>query len=228
MFGLKWNWFVSVAILATLGAQDLVCGQSQNPPPVVAGAASVPQFRPLTEADIQDALAQVKVATAALNQRFATAGPSADGWKKYLSWDNFNGELPKAKPDNAVLGDVYKKLASGYEGLELKCFANLRTALGNYLLAASLVGNPDVEAASKTQVDDLTQQIKSLSTIRRPTKPARSPTISSGWKAPAKRQNWCGKFAGGFLCPISTPSLAASCWGWPSAGRSTTWPRSTT
>ena len=131
-----------------------------------SGAVAAPQFRPLTEADVQDALAQVKAAAAAVDQRFATAGPSADGWKEYLSWDQFKGELQKAKPDDAVLGDVYDKLAAGYEGLELKWFANLRIALGSYLPVAAWVGNPDLEAKFKGQVDELTQQIKSLSAIR--------------------------------------------------------------
>ena len=141
MFGLKLSRFGAVAILATLGAQNLVWGQPQNPPPVAAsGAGAAPQFRPLTEADVQDALAQVKAAAAALDQRFATAGTSADGWKEYLSWDQFKGELQKAKPDKAVLGDVYDKLAAGYEGLELKWFANLRTALGNYSARGRLGG----------------------------------------------------------------------------------------
>ena len=124
---------------------------------------AAPQFRPLTAADAQDALAQVKTAAADLDQRFATAGASADGWKEYLSWDQFKGELAKAQPDTTVLGKVYKRLASGYEGLELKWFANLRTALVNYLLVAGQVGNPDLEAAVKSQIDDLTKQLKSLS-----------------------------------------------------------------
>ena len=84
-------------------------------------------------------------AAAALDQRFATAGTSADGWKAYLSWDLFQSELQKAKPNSAVLGDTYKDLAAGYEGLELKWFADLRTALGNYLQVSGSVGNPDLK-----------------------------------------------------------------------------------
>ena len=138
-------------------------GNRRTPPRGCRRGIAAPQFRPLTEANVQDALAQVKAAAAALDQRFATAGTSADGWKEYLSWDQFKGELQKAKPDKAVLSDVYDKLAAGYEGLELKWFANLRTALGNYLQVAALVGNSDLEAAFKSQVEELTQQIKSLS-----------------------------------------------------------------
>ena len=74
-----------------------------SPPVAAMRRAAAPQFRPLTEADVQDALAQVKAAAAALDQRFATPATSADGWKEYLSWDQFKGELQKAKPDDAVL-----------------------------------------------------------------------------------------------------------------------------
>ena len=230
MFGLKLSRFGVVAILATLGAQNLVWGQPQNAPPwLLAGRVAAPQFRPLTEADVQDALAQVKAAAAALDQRFATAGTSADGWKEYLSWDKFKSELQKAKPDNAVLADVYKKLAAGYEGLELKWFANLRTALGNYLAVAAGVGNPDLEAAFKSQIDELTQQIKSLSAHpddRRNPEDRRPSRF--GWKPPGKRRNWSARSAAGSPRRISMPRLAASCSAWASAGRSTTSRRSTT
>ncbi len=163
MFGLNWSSYGAAAILATLGAQSLVWGQLQNSPPMTAAGATAPHFRPLTEADVQDSLAQVKAAAAALDQRFSSAGTSAEGWKEYLSWPVFNGELQKAEPGDAILGDTYRKLAAGYEGLELKWFANLRTALGNYLVVAASLGNPDLEAAFKSQIAELTQQIKSLS-----------------------------------------------------------------
>ena len=164
MFSVKLSRCGMVAILATLGAQDLVWGQPQNSPPVaVVGTGAAPQFRPLTEADVQDALAQVKAAVAALDQRLAIAGPSADGWKEYFSWDTLKGELQKAQPDKAVLGDLREKLAAGYEGLELKWFANLRTALGNYFGVAAGVGNPELATALKSQVDELAGQVKSLS-----------------------------------------------------------------
>ncbi len=164
MFSLKLSRFGVVAILAALGARNLVWGGPQNSPPVAADAANAaPQFRPLTEADVQDALVQVKAAVAALDGRFATAGTSADGWKEYLSWDKFKSELQKVRPDNAVLKDTYDKLAAGYDGLELKWFANLRTALGSTWFVAAWVGNPGLEAKFKGHVDELTQQIKSLS-----------------------------------------------------------------
>jgi len=164
MSSLKLSKFGVVAILATLGSQNLVWGQPQNTPPVaVSPAGATHQFRPLVEADVQEMLTQAKAAVAALDERFATAGASAEGWKQYLSWDKFKSELQKAKPEKALVGDVYNKLAAGYEGLELKWFANLRTALGNYLPVADSVGNPDLEAAFKSQIDELTQQIKSLS-----------------------------------------------------------------
>jgi len=162
MFDLKLSSLGVVAIFATLGSQNLVSGQLP-PPAANVAAVPTPQFRTLTEADVQDALTQAKAAVAALDERFAAAGASADGWKDYLSWDKFKGELQKAKPEKAVVSDVYNKLAAGHEGLELKWFANLRTALGSYLPVVDSVGSPDLEAAFKGQIEGLTQQIKSLS-----------------------------------------------------------------
>ncbi len=62
-----------------------------------------------------------------------------------------------------VLKDTYDKLAAGYEGLELKWFANLRTPLRSHWFVAAWVGNPGLDAKFKGQVDELAQQIKSLS-----------------------------------------------------------------
>ena len=164
MLGMNLRNFGIVAVLVTLGTQNLLWAQTPAPPAAAANAAAAaPQFRPLTAADAQDALAQVRSAADAVEQRFATAGSSADGWKAYLAWDQFKGELQKAKPDGAILVDVYKKLASGYEGLELKWFANLRVALGDYLPVAANVGNSDLEKAFKSELDELSGQFKSLS-----------------------------------------------------------------
>ena len=264
MFWVKRTMFGVVAILATLGAEDLVLGGPKVSPPVatggtdslftqdlemphpdhyvavlsntvsqVAAAAPVgvsaaPPFRPLTAADAQDALAQVKTAAADLDQRFATAGTSADGWKEYLSWDQFKGELAKAQPDTTVLGKVYKRLASGYEGLELKWFANLRTALVNYLLVAGQVGNPDLEAAVKSQIDDLTKQLKSLSPHPTTEETRKIANLLVWLESTGKRRNWSARLAGGSRRPIFTPRLAANCSAWASAGPSMTWRRSTT
>ena len=164
MFGLRWSRYGAVIILAALGARTLAWGQPNPPSSAEPKSVSVsPQFHPLTDADVQDALAQIKAAAAALDLRFAAAGTSADGWKEYLAWDKFKSELQKTKPDDAVLGDTYKQLAAGYEGLELKWFANLRTELANYQPLAAWVGNAELEAKFKGHIDELTQQAKSLS-----------------------------------------------------------------
>ena len=163
MFFSRLSQFALIAVLATVGAQDPLYGQPQPPMNAAANAASpLPQFRPITEADAQDALAQVKAAAADLEKRFDTAGASAASWKDYLSWDKVRSELQKTKPDKDVLDKLYSDLALGYDGLELKWFADLRTALGNYVALVPAVGNPDVAAAFKGQVDELTEAVKSL------------------------------------------------------------------
>jgi len=164
MFGTKWARFGVIAFLAALETQVLAWGQPQASPPVVASQATAPpQFRSLTSSDVEDGLAQVRAAVVALDERFATAGPSANGWREYLAWDEFKGELAKAKPDDAVLKDRYDRLAAGYEGLELKWFANLRVALGRYRLLAAWFGNSGLEVKFKGQVDELGLRMKNLS-----------------------------------------------------------------
>jgi hypothetical protein len=154
----------AIAVVMTLGGRATVLGQPRTvpPPPPALGASAAPKFQPLTNADARDDLAKVKVAAAALDERFASAGASANGWKEYLSWPAFDAELQKPNPDPAVLGDAYKNLAAGYEGLELKSFADLRTALGNYLFVAGAVGNPDLEAAVKSHLNDLDQKVRAV------------------------------------------------------------------
>ena len=173
MLRAKSNMLGAIVLSIMLGSQTIVSGQvpAVPPPPATAlqpaapaspasgAATAVSEFHPLTEADAQNDLIQVKAAAAALDQRFAIAGPSANDWKEYLSWPAVEAELQKAKPDPAVLGDAYKRLAAGYEGLELKPFAGLRNSLGNYLFVAGAVGNPDLEAAVKSHLSDLVQKV---------------------------------------------------------------------
>ncbi len=144
----RWTFLAATALVA-LG--NPISSEAQQP-----STASAPQFRPLTEADAQDNLAQLRTAAAALDQRFARAGESAEGWKTYLSWPTAQAELQKSKPDPAVLVDELEKLGAGYDGLELKPFADLRSALGNYLFVA--VPDPNLPAGGKEHILALTQE----------------------------------------------------------------------
>ena len=67
----------AITLIATLGSRSMVHGQPQAAPlPAPSAASPAPQFRPLTEADAQADLAELKSAAAAVDQRFATAGDS--------------------------------------------------------------------------------------------------------------------------------------------------------
>jgi hypothetical protein len=156
------NLLGAAALALALGSQSLVRGQPRVMPlpPAAPGEAAQPQYRPLSETDAQDDLEQVKAAAAGLGQRFASAGDSAEGWKVYLSWPAFEAELQKPKPDPAVLADVLEKLGAGYEGLELKPFADLRNVLGDYLFVT--VPNAELPAAGKEHIVGLGQELATL------------------------------------------------------------------
>ena len=130
---------------------------------LAAIAAAKGQFRPLGDADGQAALAEVKAAAAALEDRLNDSDKNGPGWKTYLGWDKVQEQLKQAKPDAAVLTTAYAKLAAGHDGLELKWFALTRNALGQYLKVAGAIGNKDVQAVYDDQLAELAKNLKAWS-----------------------------------------------------------------
>ena len=86
-------------------------------------------------AALQRAQSECRTAFRRLEDRFRIAGPSAEGWREYLEFSRLSElmELEKSWPGE-VLEKTYQRLAAGYPGLELRCFADLREALRAYLL----------------------------------------------------------------------------------------------
>jgi hypothetical protein len=121
------------------------------------------QFRPLTDADAQTALADVKAAAASLEERLDASEQNGPGWKTYLGWDKLQEQLKQAKPDKATLATAYTKLAAGYDGLELKWFARTRNALDQYLKVLGGIGNKDLPPAYEDQLVELAKHLKAWS-----------------------------------------------------------------
>ena len=160
----------AICLIATLfGLNSYVNGQSPaaaGPQRLAAAArAAKSQFRPVTKADADEALARFSAAVAQLDERLVGAGNKGEHWKSYLQWDDIQAQLHRpAGPDTAVLGPIYAKFASGNEGLELKWFALVRQAMRQYLEVAGAVDNPDVKTAVGEHLDLLAQQLESWAT----------------------------------------------------------------
>ena len=87
------------------------------------------QFRPLAQADMEQAKVKLLEALGRLDQRLTQAGPSGDGWRKYLQWESLQSELQRPQaPDVAALTNIYKRYAADKEGLDLVWFLDVQQA----------------------------------------------------------------------------------------------------
>lgn len=153
---------VATLVLATAYAmaQSVDCPSAAEL--AVRARAAKTQFRPLTKADAQQALDQLKATAAQLDQRLAASGTKEENWRKYVKWEQLTEQLNKAgEPDAAVLGTIYSRFAAGYEGLELKWFARVRIALRQYLEVSGAVGSDAVKKAYEERLDKLAGQLES-------------------------------------------------------------------
>ena len=98
----------------------------------------------------------------------------------------------------AVLSAAYDKLASGYEGLELKWFANL-PGLGRLSGRGRFVGNAQLKTTVDDQIEALEKEIKSLGP-KPTTEQIRTIDGHIVWCAKwrGKRPNWFSPFATAF------------------------------
>ena len=117
-------------------------------------------FHPLTQADLEPIKIELCAAVKRLDDRLAAAGPSGELWRKYLHWNAFQEELGKSAPKRELLGDVYRRLSGGEEGLNLVWFVEVQRALRQYLRVSGDIDNPDVPKVYEQNLDRLAAALK--------------------------------------------------------------------
>lgn len=112
----------------------------------VAVAASIAcSFCAIARAD--DAAAPVRAALGKLDS-WLGSGKNAQAWDKYLDLTALRAQLKLGnQADREALAQVQKQLASGANGLELKQFARLRTALDTWIAQLEIAQAPSLSAA---------------------------------------------------------------------------------
>ena len=105
-------------------------------------------FTPITETEIREAKNGLKKAVEKLNHEFQNIDSKrAQGWKKYLDWDQFTKTLAGDKPDMEQLKKTDKALSASHRGLELACFVDVRLALEKYMNLRLASESPKIKAA---------------------------------------------------------------------------------
>ena len=137
------------------------------PPPDVGNLAAACRsakgaYRPNGEADLARARSELVSAVERLDARLKAAGPSGDGWRAFLGWETLQEQLagPSA-PDVAVLNLLHAKYDSGYEGLRLVWFDDVRLALRQYLSTADAIGNSELGKRYASLLDELAKRVES-------------------------------------------------------------------
>lgn len=112
-------------------------------------------YRPLAETDLAARRGELVAAIGRLNARLAQDGENGARWRRYLKLQQLQDELQQPKPSAAVLGQVYQRLTSGYDGLWLVCFADVRHGLLRYLQTAGSLAGPDFKQSYEQVLDQL-------------------------------------------------------------------------
>jgi hypothetical protein len=147
--------------------RSLVDWLEQLPPPDAGSLAAACRsakgaYRPNDEADLVRARSELMSAIERLDARLKAAGPSGDGWRAFLKWETMQEQLagPSA-PDLAVLNSLYPEYDSGYEGLRLIWFDDVRLALRQYLYTANAIGNSKLADRYAIWLDELAKRVES-------------------------------------------------------------------
>jgi hypothetical protein len=122
------------------------------------------EFRPLTQADVEQAKNVLIEALDRLDQRLAQADGNGAVWGKYLELKTLRDQLGQAKgPDKEVLGNTLnRRFNSGHEGLELVWFLDTQKALQSYLAMTNAVGNADIRAEFERRLDKLAANLEAF------------------------------------------------------------------
>lgn len=142
-----------LSLVGTTAADDLAA----------QARAAKDAFRPLSQADLDAAGAELNEAVTALESRFTKAGESAEGWKAYIEWESLLEQMAKPEgPDLAQLEQMYGRLSAGHEGLGLVAFRGLRDAIRGYVGVAREVKEAKIKDRFPGVLDALATSLDSF------------------------------------------------------------------
>ncbi len=121
-------------------------------------------YRPLGEKDLAARRGELIAAISRLDARLDQDGENGARWRRYLKLQQLQDELKQPKPSAAVLGQAYQRLTSGYDGLWLVCFADVRHSLLRYLQTSGSLAGADFKQSYEQVLDQLAGRLTDYST----------------------------------------------------------------
>ena len=90
-------------------------------------------FSPHSDGELAAARQRLLAAIVQLGRYLDSGGANGRNWKRYLLWDQMQGQLRSPTPDLAELDRVYRRYRADHSGLELPVWRNVSLALRAYL-----------------------------------------------------------------------------------------------
>jgi hypothetical protein len=154
---------------------------------IAAGLDAKSHFRPLTNEDFKLVKIELVEAVARLDARLKEDGPNGQKWREFLLWDALQKELQQeGMPNRDRLTEVYKRYASGNEGLALVWFSDVQSSLQRMLMVMGAVDNPQIKVLHDQTLDKLAERLKTYSS-KPNTEDARDISESVRWLINARQ-----------------------------------------
>jgi len=150
-------------------------------------------FIPFGPQTAHRALARLKAAVGALDQRLRLAGPNGQAWREYLGWQELTEQLARGpQADLDRLDAIYYKFDAGFEGLGLYWFTDVRQALHDWLIVLRATDQAELEANYRTVLDKLAEELETLGPTPTAEQIQRIGAIL-GWLRDARQAPWLVK-----------------------------------
>jgi hypothetical protein len=104
-------------------------------------------YRPVTEADVEDAKRELQADMTKLAERLVRWGANGKRWREYLRWKDLEKHLKSDALDTDILKSVHQEFTANENGLEMPEFRNVAAALDRNVNAQSARG---IEAPTNT------------------------------------------------------------------------------
>lgn len=127
---------------------------------LAASKSAKESFRPVVEADLAGARAELTVALRRLEERLTADGANGEAWAEYLKLDGLREQVSRADVNLEALETSYRKFNTGQYGLNRVWFADVRDAILQYIQVARAKDTADLQQKYSQYVETLGSHLR--------------------------------------------------------------------